>query len=86
MLDIRSELGTKLPPKANTEKAPQVQQAPLEEAPAVNTGVIVILSADALKMSRELRAIQTNSGLEPKARADASAELRRLALRVYNQA
>jgi len=48
--------------------------------------VIVILSADALKMSRELRAIQTNPGLEPKARADASAELRRLALRVYNQA
>jgi len=86
MLDIRSELGTKLPPKANTDKAPQVQQAPAEEAPAVNTGVIVILSADALKMSRELRAIQTNPRLEPKARADASAELRRLALRVYNQA
>ena len=83
MLDIKSELGTKLPPKANTEKAPQVQQAPSVEAPAVKTGVMVILSAESLKVSRELQAIQSNPDLEPQARADASDKLRRMALKIY---
>ena len=43
MLDIKSELGTKLPPKANTEKAPRVQQAQSAEKTAVKTGVMFIL-------------------------------------------
>ena len=83
MLDIKSELGTKLPPKANTEKAPRVQQAQSAEKTAVKTGVMVILSAESLKVSRELQAIQSNPDLEPQARADASDKLRRLALKIY---
>ena len=83
MLDIKSELGTKLPPKANAEKAPRVQQIESAENTAVKTGVLVVLSAESLKMSRELQAIQSNPDLEPTARADASDKLRQLALKIY---
>ena len=83
MLDIKSDLGTKLPPKANSEKAPSVQQARPAEDTAVKSGVVVILSAGSLKMSRELQAIQSNPDFEPEARADASVKLRQLALKIY---
>jgi len=83
MLDIKSDLGTKLPPKANSEKAPSVQQAQPAENTAVKTGVMVILSAEALKMSRELQSIQSNPDFEPQARADASDKLRQMALKIY---
>jgi len=83
MLDIRSDLGTKLPPKANSVTAPRVQQAQPVEKTAVKTGVMVILSVEALKMNRDLEAIQSNPDLEPQARADASDKLRRLALKIY---
>jgi len=83
MLDINSELGTKLPQKANIEKAPWVQQAQPAENTAVKTGVMVILSAEALKMSRELQAIQSNPDFEPQARADASDKLRQMAMKIY---
>ena len=86
MLDIKSELGTKLPPKANTDKAPQVQQFQPVEKTAEKAGVMVILSADALKMNREQQAIKNNPDLEPKARADASDKLRQLALKIYSDA
>ena len=83
MLDIKSDLGTKLPPKANSEKAPSVQQARPAEDTAVKSGVVVILSAGALKMSRELQSIQSNPDLEPIARLDASDKLRQMALKIY---
>ena len=83
MLDIKSELGTKLPPKANTEKAPQVQQAQSAETPAVKTGGMIVLSPESVSLSRELQAIQSNPDLEPTARADASDKLRRLALKIF---
>jgi len=85
MLDINSELGTKLPPKANVERAPRVQLAQSAENTAVHTGVIVILSAEALKMSRELQAIQSNPDFEPETRADASVKLRQMALNLYGR-
>ena len=83
MLDIKSELGTKLPPKPNAERPERVKQAPLAEKSAVRTGVVVILSAESLKISRDLQAIQSNPDLEPEVRADASDKLRRLALKIY---
>ena len=86
MLDIKSELGTKLPPKANTEKAPLVQQAQSSETPAVKTGGMIVLSPESVSLSRELQAIQSNPDLEPTARADASDKLRRLALKIFGSA
>ena len=86
MLDIKSDLGTKLPPKANTVKASQVQQVEPVEKTAEKAGVVVILSAEALKMNREQQAIKNNPDLEPKARADASDKLRQLALKIYSDA
>ena len=86
MLDIKSELGTKLPPKANTEKAPQVQQAQSADTPAVKTGGMIVLSPESVSLSRELQAIQSNPDLEPTARADASDKLRRLALKIFGGA
>ena len=86
MLDIKSELGTKLPPKANTEKTPRVQQAQSGETPAVKTGGMIVLSPESVSLSRELQAIQSNPDLEPTARADASDKLRRLALKIFGGA
>lgn len=37
MLDIKSELGTQLPPKANTEKALPVKQAQSAETPIADS-------------------------------------------------
>ena len=48
--------------------------------------MVVILSAEALKMNREQQAIKNNPDLEPKARADASDKLRQLALKIYSDA
>ena len=86
MLDIKSELGTKLPPKANTEKSPSVQQAQSADTPAVKTGGMIVLSPESVSLSRELQAIQSNPDLEPTARADASDKLRRLALKIFGGA
>ena len=86
MLDIKSQLGAELPPKANTDKAPRVQQIPSAEKAAMKTGVVVILSAESLKISRELQAVQSNPDLEPQDRADASDKLRQLALKIYSDA
>ena len=86
MLDIKSELGTKLPPKANTEKVPLVHQTQSGEAPAVKTGGMIVLSPESVSLSRELQAIQGNPDLEPTARADASDKLRRLALKIFGGA
>ena len=86
MLEIKSELGTKLPPKANTETAPRVQQPPSGDTPAVKTGGMIVLSPESVSLSRELQAIQSNPDLEPTARADASDKLRRLALKIFGGA
>ena len=83
MLDIGTGIGTKLPPKATTDKAIRVQQSPLAEKSAIKTGTIIVLSPTALKLSRELQAIQSNPDMEPEARIDASQKLRQLALKVF---
>ena len=46
MLDIKSELGTKLPPKANTEKAPLAKHTQSAEKTAVNSGGMIVLSPE----------------------------------------
>lgn len=83
MLDIRSELGTKLPPRPKTEIVPQRDQMPPAESSSIRTGAIVVLSTSALKLSRELRAIESNPDLEPEARIVATQELRQLALKIF---
>ena len=80
MLDIRSELGTKLPPKPKAESATQAKQMKVDEKTAAKLGTLVILSPAALKLSRELQAIQSNPDLQPEARQDAAQKLRQLAL------
>ena len=86
MLDIKSELGTKLPAKANTEKVPLALRAQSAEKTAVNSGGMIVLSPESVSLSRELQAIQSNPDLEPTARADASDKLRRLALKIFGGA
>ena len=80
MLDIRSELGTKLPPKPKAEAVTQAKQAKVDEKTAVKAGTLVILSPAALKLSRELQAIQSNPEMQPEAQHDAAQKLRQLAL------
>ena len=80
MLDIRSELGTKLPPKPKAEAATQAKQVKVDEKTAAKSGTLVILSPAALKLSRELQAIQSNPEMQPEAQHDAAQKLRQLAL------
>jgi len=80
MLDIRSELGTKLPPKPKAEATIQAKEVKVDEKTTAKLGTLVILSPAALKLSRELQAIQSNPELQPEARHDAAQKLRQLAL------
>ena len=80
MLDIRSWLVTKLPPKQKAEAVTQSKQLKVEEKTAAKSGTLVILSPAALKLSRELQAIQSNPEMEPEAQHDAARKLRQLAL------
>jgi hypothetical protein len=84
MLDIGTQLGTKLPQKAVSEQAVRVHPAASTPKTATKAGAIIVLSPTALKLSRDLQAIQSNPDMEPTARADASAQLRQLALKVFS--
>ena len=84
MLDIGTQLGTKLPQKPAPEQAYRVQPAASMPKSATKIGAIIVLSPTALKLSRDLQAIQSNPDMEPTARADASAQLRQLALKVFS--
>lgn len=79
MLDI----GSKLPTPALREISRQTQLVSASSKSAVKTGAIIVLSPTALKLSRELTAIQTDPNKEPLARLEASAKLRQLALQVF---
>jgi len=79
MLDI----GSKLPTPTFRETPRQAQPISAPSKSAIKTGAIIVLSPTALKLSRELTAIQADPNKEPLARLEASAKLRQLALQVF---
>jgi len=79
MLDI----GSKLPIPAVRETTRQGPPISAPSKSATKTGTIIVLSPTALKLSRELTAIQADPTKEPLARLEASEKLRQLALKVF---
>ena len=80
MLDI----GSKLPTQSFPDQTRRVTPASAPAKSAIKTGTIIVLSPTALKLSRELQAIQTDPDKEPEARLEASEQLRKLALKVFS--
>ena len=82
MLDI----GTILPrppfPDQTRQVAHTMARALSAEQSSVKKGTIVVLSPTALKLSRELTAIQADFENDPQDRLDATDKLRQLALKV----
>lgn len=79
MLDI----GSRLPIPAVHETTRQASPISAPSKSATKTGTIIVLSPTALKLSRELTAIQADPTKEPLARLEASEKLRQLALKVF---
>jgi hypothetical protein len=82
MLDIGTNLPRRPFPDQTHQVAPTVARAPSAEKSSVKTGTIVVLSPTALKLSRELTAIQADFEKDPQDRLDATDKLRQLALKV----
>ena len=82
MLDIGTNLPRRPFPDQPLQVAPTVARAPSAEKSSVKTGTIVVLSPTALKLSRELTAIQADFEKDPQDRLDATDKLRQLALKV----
>jgi len=78
MLDITSKLPSK--PIADTP-APVIPAQPPADSIS-KKGAIVILSPDALKLSRDLQAVVNDPDKEPVARLDASVQLRQMAAQI----
>jgi hypothetical protein len=79
MLDI----GPKLPIPLFPDQARRVAPVTTSAKSAIKIGTIVVLSPTALKLSRELTAIQADPDKEPQARLEATEKLRELALKVF---
>jgi hypothetical protein len=75
MLDI----GSKLPAPVIPDQVNKVTPAAPPVDSVIKSGAVVILSPDALKLSRELQAVKNDPDNDPAARFDASVELRQIA-------
>jgi hypothetical protein len=80
MLDVAS----KLPAKSLPDQTPHVPPVPTHAKSAVKTGTIVLLTPTALKLSRDLQAIQSDPDKEPAARMEANDGLRKLTAQIFN--
>ena len=78
MLDISNKLPALVVPDTAAPVIPA--QTPADSVS--RKGAIVILSPDALKLSRELQAVVNDPDKEPVARLDASVQLRQMAAQI----
>ena len=82
MLDIGTNLPGRSFPDQMRRVAPTLTPAVAAQKSAIRTGTIVVLSPTALKLSRELTAIQADPDKDPQDRLNAADKLRQLALKV----
>jgi len=80
MLDI----GSRLPTQAFPDQTRSATPASAPGKSAIKTGTIIVLSPTALKLSRDLQAVQTDPDQTPDARLAAADQLRQLALKVFS--
>jgi len=74
-----------LPPKTSADHKPQSPPAVETAKKAVKTGTVIVLTPNALQLSRDLQAITTDPAKDPSARFDASEKLRQLAAQIFNE-
>ena len=77
MLDTNLKL-----PSLAADQLPSLAQIKASTANISKKGTMVILSPDALKLSRELQAAKNDPDKDPSVRMDASVELRQLASQI----
>jgi hypothetical protein len=53
---------------------------------AIKAGTVIVLTPNALKLSRELQAITSDPDKDPAARLDASEKLRELTAKIFDEA
>ena len=82
---IRIDANPKSVPTAIAEPTPQVQAVPASARSAIKSGTVVILTPTALKLSRELQAITTDSAKDPAERLDALDRLRKLTAKAFSE-
>lgn len=70
------------PAKPVSEPTPTKVQAPPPSESVSKKGTIVLLSPDALKLSRDLKAVQNDPDQDPAVRMDASVQLRQMAAQI----
>jgi len=79
---VMLEIGSKLPTPPIPEPVNKVTPPATPADSVVKSGALVILSPDALKLSRDLQAIANDPDKEPVARLDASVQLRQMAAQI----
>lgn len=77
-------VGPKIPAQTIPDQTRRVTPAAAPAKSAIKTGTIIVLSPTALKLSRDLSAIQVDPNKEPTERHDASEKLRQLAMAVFS--
>ena len=75
-------------PVVNTKAEQKVALPPAPASPrnAIKAGTVIVLTPNALKLSRELQAITADPDKDPAARLDASEKLRELTAQIFNEA
>mgnify|MGYP006273029469 CR=1 FL=1 len=81
MLDINA----KLPAVPAVDPLPSAAQAKAATVSISKKGTMVILSPDALKLSRDLQAAKNDPDRDPAARMDASVQLRQMAAQILTE-
>ena len=76
------EINPKLQPIPAVDQVPAANQVKAPDATISKKGTMVILSPSALKLSRELQAVQNDPDKDPSARLDASVQLRKMAAQI----
>ena len=78
------KIGPSLPQGSPAEQNHRTPPTPANVKPAVKAGTVIILTPNALKLSRELQAITADPAKDPAARLEASEKLRQLASSIFN--
>lgn len=76
-------VGPGLPQRNPVEPNQHTPRAPASAKSAIKTGTVVILTPNALKLSRELAAITSDPTKDPAARLEAQEKLRQLASSIF---
>ncbi len=76
------EIGEKLPVRPSSNQTATVTKVVQPQKSVIQAGTIVLLSPDALKLSRDLHAVENDPEIDAMQRHDASVQLRQMAAEI----